>query len=76
MVHVEFPGRGVPEGLVDGTVAPEREAFLGTSGYDLLDNVTVRAGVINLTDKEPSYPAIAYGDILGRRFFIGANVRF
>lgn len=44
--------------------------------YDLLDNVTVRAGVINLTDKEPSYPAIAYGDILGRRFFIGANVRF
>lgn len=26
---------------LDGAVAPEREAFLGTSGYDLLDNVTV-----------------------------------
>jgi isorenieratene synthase len=26
---------------LDGKVAPEREAFLGTSGYDLLDNVTV-----------------------------------
>lgn len=26
---------------LDGEVAPEREAFLGTSGYDLLDNVTV-----------------------------------
>src|SRR5690606_7300469 len=39
-------GRNAPPFAVlrlwlDGTVAPEREAFLGTSGYDLLDNVTV-----------------------------------
>ena len=39
-------GRNAPPFVVlrlwlDGTVAPEREAFLGTSGYDLLDNVTV-----------------------------------
>ncbi|KQO36704.1 FAD-dependent oxidoreductase [Aeromicrobium sp. Leaf245] len=39
-------GRNAPPFAVlrlwlDGTVAAEREAFLGTSGYDLLDNVTV-----------------------------------
>ncbi|WP_402468453.1 FAD-dependent oxidoreductase [Isoptericola aurantiacus] len=39
-------GRNAPPFAVlrlwlDGTVAPEREAFLGTSGYDVLDNVTV-----------------------------------
>ncbi|ANC30706.1 FAD-dependent oxidoreductase [Isoptericola dokdonensis] len=39
-------GRNAPPFAVlrlwlDGPVAPEREAFLGTSGYDLLDNVTV-----------------------------------
>ena len=39
-------GRNAPPFAVlrlwlDGHVAPEREAFLGTSGYDLLDNVTV-----------------------------------
>lgn len=39
-------GRNAPPFAVlrlwlDGTVAPDREAFLGTSGYDLLDNVTV-----------------------------------
>lgn len=35
------PPFGVLRVWLDGTVAPEREAFLGTSGYDLLDNVTV-----------------------------------
>jgi isorenieratene synthase len=39
-------GRNAPPFAVlrlwlDGLVAPDREAFLGTSGYDLLDNVTV-----------------------------------
>ena len=39
-------GRNAPPFAVlrlwlSGTVASEREAFLGTSGYDLLDNVTV-----------------------------------
>ena len=39
-------GRNAPPFVVlrlwlDGRVAPSREAFLGTSGYDLLDNVTV-----------------------------------
>ena len=35
------PPFGVLRVWLDGRVAPEREAFLGTSGYDLLDNVTV-----------------------------------
>ncbi|MBH0114529.1 TonB-dependent receptor [Novosphingobium sp. YJ-S2-02] len=34
----------------------------------------LRAGVDNFTDEGPSYPQIAYGDILGRRFWIGAKV--
>ncbi len=38
--------------------------------------MTFRAGVDNFTDEEPSYPQIAYGDILGRRFWVGAKLRF
>lgn len=38
-------------------------------------NMTFRAGIDNLTDKAPSYPQIAYGDILGRRFFLGARIK-
>lgn len=38
-------------------------------------NITFRAGIDNLTDKAPSYPQIAYGDILGRRFFLGAKIK-
>lgn len=37
----DAPPFGVLRVWLDGTVAPEREAFLGTSGYDVLDNVTV-----------------------------------
>jgi outer membrane receptor protein involved in Fe transport len=38
--------------------------------------VKLRGGITNLFDKSPSYPAISYGDILGRRFYIGATARF
>jgi iron complex outermembrane recepter protein len=41
--------------------------------YQVTPKVTVRAGVINLTNAEPSYPSINYGDILGRRYFVGIN---
>ncbi len=40
------------------------------------DVLTLRAGVTNLFDKEPSYPNFAYGDIFGRRIFVGLNARF
>lgn len=36
--------------------------------------MTFRLGVDNLTDEDPSYPQIAYGDILGRRFWVGAKI--
>lgn len=38
--------------------------------------LTLRAGIDNLADEEPSYPTYHYGDILGRRYFVGANYRF
>lgn len=37
--------------------------------------LTLRAGIDNFTDEGPSYPQILYGDILGRRFFVGAKLR-
>ncbi len=36
----------------------------------------VRAGVINFTDEEPSYPSRSYGDILGRQYYVGVRARF
>ena len=44
--------------------------------YSFENGVTLRAGVTNLTDEEPSYPTLAHGDILGRRYFAGMNIRF
>ncbi|USU04402.1 TonB-dependent receptor [Sphingomonadaceae bacterium OTU29LAMAA1] len=40
-----------------------------------LGSVALRLGVDNLTDKDPSYPQIAYGDIVGRRFYAGARIK-
>lgn len=37
--------------------------------------ITFRAGIDNFTDESPSYPQIAYGDILGRRFWVGAKLK-
>jgi outer membrane receptor protein involved in Fe transport len=44
--------------------------------WAISDAFTVRGGVNNFTDEEPSYPTIAYGDILGRRWFLGATASF
>ena len=44
--------------------------------YDVTDAITVRGGVINFTDEDPSYPTLAHGDILGRRWFAGVTARF
>ncbi|MGD2132113.1 MAG: TonB-dependent receptor [Maricaulaceae bacterium] len=43
---------------------------------DLNDMVTLRAGVENLTDEGPSFPSTSYGDILGRRYFVGIRSKF
>jgi outer membrane receptor protein involved in Fe transport len=42
--------------------------------YDL-GAYAFRFGVTNLTDEEPSYPSVGYGDILGRRYFAGVRVK-
>lgn len=42
--------------------------------YDLGD-FSIRGGIDNFTDTQPSYPQIAYGDILGRRFYLGVHVK-
>jgi outer membrane receptor protein involved in Fe transport len=47
-----------------------------SGSYDLMENYTVRAGVNNLTDEAPSFPTRNYGDILGRRYFVGVKARF
>lgn len=43
---------------------------------DVEDDFQLRFGVINLTDKLPSYPTTNYGDILGRRFYVGMRATF
>jgi iron complex outermembrane recepter protein len=44
--------------------------------YEIGEMFTVRAGVENLTDEEPSFPSLTYGDLLGRRYFLGLTARF
>jgi outer membrane receptor protein involved in Fe transport len=44
--------------------------------WDINDMFSVRAGINNLTNEGPSYPTLAHGDILGRRWFVGATARF
>jgi iron complex outermembrane receptor protein len=46
-----------------------------SASYDF-GKYQVRAGVTDLTDKMPSYPTLAYGDILGRQFFVGLKARY
>lgn len=43
--------------------------------YDL-ERFSFRVGVNNLTDKQPSYPTINYGDIIGRQFYAGFRAKF
>lgn len=44
--------------------------------YDINEMLSVRAGVENFTDEQPSYPTLTYGDLLGRRYYVGATARF
>jgi hypothetical protein len=43
--------------------------------YDFGD-FTVRGGVANLTDEHPSFNSRVYGDLYGRRFFVGVTARY
>lgn len=44
--------------------------------YDMGDGLTLRGGVDNVFDEQPSYPTINYGDIIGRYVYMGVNLRF
>jgi iron complex outermembrane receptor protein len=63
----------------DATVENNPNPFIDSnmthsiSGQYDIGNFTIRAGVINLTDEEPSYPNFVHGDILGRRYFVGVT---
>ncbi|MBI1198613.1 MAG: TonB-dependent receptor plug domain-containing protein [Phenylobacterium sp.] len=44
--------------------------------YDLGNNITIRGGVVNLTDEGPSFNSRIYGDLYGRRYFLGVTARY
>jgi iron complex outermembrane receptor protein len=46
-----------------------------SASYDF-GALTLRGGVTNLADEQPSYPVRSYGDIIGRRWFMGVTARF
>jgi iron complex outermembrane receptor protein len=46
-----------------------------SASYDFA-RFQVRAGVNNIADEMPSYPTLAYGDILGRTYYVGLKARY
>ena len=38
-------------------------------------NMTFRFGVLDLTDEKNSYPVVTFGDVVGRRFFVGVSAK-
>jgi len=81
MVHANTVTGGSPvtNTGVDGTYYHDL-----TGRYNLTDNITLRAGVNNLGNQKPRLyvPNVQAGtdpslyDVLGRRFFVGFNMRF
>jgi outer membrane receptor protein involved in Fe transport len=68
-----------PDATIETTPNPVLDSNMthSLSGlYEINDNWVVRAGVVNLTDEPPSYPNFGYGDILGRRYFVGFTADF
>ncbi len=68
-----------PDATIETTPNPVIDANM-THSLSALWNfnewLELRAGVKNLTDEPPSYPSLSHGDILGRRWWVGASVRF
>jgi iron complex outermembrane receptor protein len=68
-----------PDATIETTPHPDIASNTTHSfslSWDISEVVTLRGGVDNFTDKEPAYPTISHGDILGRRWFVGATARF
>ena len=80
MVHSATVTGGSP---VTNTGTPETWYFDLRGTYDLTSNLTIRAGVNNIADEDPALysPNIQSNtdpstfDVLGRRFFVGFNLR-
>ncbi len=67
-----------PDATIETTPNPVIDSNLRHSlsaTWDINDMFQLRAGVINFTNEEPSYPTLAHGDILGRRWFVGGTFR-
>jgi len=60
-----------PNPFIDSNISHSLSAT-----WDITDMWAVRGGVTNLTNEAPSYPTLSHGDILGRRWFVGATARF
>ncbi|WP_239804814.1 TonB-dependent receptor domain-containing protein [Croceicoccus hydrothermalis] len=69
--------KAAPDATIENNPNPFIDSNLTHSISAQLDAgaMTFRFGVDNFTDEEPSYPQISYGDILGRRFWVGAKIR-
>ncbi|WP_225425460.1 TonB-dependent receptor domain-containing protein [Pelagerythrobacter rhizovicinus] len=69
--------RAGPDATIENNPNPilEGNTVHNVSAQLDLGDFVLRGGIDNLTDKSPSYPQIAYGDILGRRFFVGVKIR-
>ncbi|TNE66591.1 MAG: TonB-dependent receptor [Alphaproteobacteria bacterium] len=67
-----------PDATIESTPNPvlESNTTHSISGTYDFGSFVVRAGVSNFTNKQPSYPSLSYGDIIGRQFWAGATVKF
>lgn len=63
---------------IETTPNPKIEAnsVSSISARYAFDYLSLRAGVTNIFDEAPSFPTFTYGDALGRRFFVGADLQF
>lgn len=64
---------------VDNSITPVISSNIthSISGrYEINDNLSLRAGITNFTDRFPSFPTFTHGDAIGRRYFVGATARF
>lgn len=69
--------------IPDATIENDPNPFVSSNvthnlsaQYRWNEALTLRAGIDNLTNEEPSYPTYHYGDIIGRQYFLGATYRF
>ena len=66
-----------PDATIESTPVPVLKRNIRhnlSMQYDM-GQFLIRAGVNNLTNVEPSYPSLTYGDIIGRELYIGVRVK-